>query len=344
MSNKFYRTLQDEKDNTDEMIFPLNIHESVSSSKGLKDNEKLTFGITIWVLLCGIISYFLFAFLVQAIPKYAIWIMVGVLIMLNATIGVYLLRYLMDERSIIKEYEANDGVSFVAYFKIYRDTQLTLNDKYSVIEFQNGTFAVFLRFRMGYNTNILAGNTWMYMRDAIRLIASSGFTCKMITRKEDFKSSDTCAFILNHLQKIEIPQLLNAQRDIIKGLIDEADKSSNVPSTHLIIYAESKIQKDDLLGLIHRLEKHFIVEQTCFRDIKFLDNTEILEFLRLYYELEVLDMSLLRAQAAASGIGYDDSFSVLKLYGESGKIYTTESMSAVTDKIMKDTKIRRISK
>ena len=200
-----------------------------------------------------------------------------------------------------------------------------------------------MRFRLGYNTNTFAENTWMYTRDAVRLIISAGYTFKMITMTEDFKSSDTCKFMMDRLKNIKNPELLRVQKEIIKGLIENAEKQSNVPELYVLIYAHTQIQKDDLLSLINRLERHFVVEQTCFRDIKFLNNDEIIEFLRRYYELEVLDMSLLRAQKLSSDMAKTDSFSVLKLYSESGKVYTTEDMQTLNSRIINNTKIRKVN-
>ena len=111
----------------------------------------------------------------------------------------------------------------------------------------------------------------------------------------------------------------------------------------MIIYAKTQIQKDDLLALINRLERHFIVEQTCFRDIKFLSNDEILEFLRSYYELEILDMSLLRAQKISADIANNDTLSVLKLYADSGKIFVTDEMKSLNQRIIDKTKIKKVN-
>lgn len=343
MSDKIYYNIQEEREDSDTMIFPLNVQASVTAKSALSEHEKLTIGITGWLFACGIIGWLLISFLLKVIPDYAFPIGIIVLVFLNATLGVYLLRYLLDEKSVIKEYEASDGASFSSFFHIYRDTQLTLDNKYGIIEYSDGTFAAIMRFRLGYNTNTFAENTWMYTRDAVRLIISAGYTFKMITMTEDFKSSDTCKFMMDRLKNIKNPELLRVQKEIIKGLIENAEKQSNVPELYVLIYAHTQIQKDDLLSLINRLERHFVVEQTCFRDIKFLNNDEIIEFLRRYYELEVLDMSLLRAQKLSSDMAKTDSFSVLKLYSESGKVYTTEDMQTLNSRIINNTKIRKVN-
>lgn len=343
MYDKNYYSIQEERNDSDTMIFPLNVQASVSAKSALSDQEKLTIGITGWLFVCGIIGWLIISFLLQVIPEYAFLIGILILVFLNATVGVYLLRFLLDEKSVIKEYEASDGASFASFFHIYRDTQLTLDNKYGIIEYSDGTFATILRFRLGYNTNAFAANTWMYTRDAARIITSAGYTFKNITMTEDFKSSDTCKFMMDRLKNITSPELLRVQKEIIKGLIEEAEKYSNVPEMYMLIYAHTQIQKDELLHLITRLERHFVVEQTCFRDIKFLSNDEIIEFLRRYYELEVLDMSLLRAQKISLDMASTDRFSVLKLYAESGKIYTTEDMQTLNSRIIKNTKIRKVN-
>lgn len=343
MSDKKYYSIQEERDDSETMIFPLNVQSSVAAKSSLTEHEKITIGITGWLFVCGIIGWVLISFLLKIVPRYAFPIGISIIVFLNATVGVFLLRYLLDEKSVIKEYEASEGASFASFFHIYRDTQLTLDNKYGVIEYSDGTYAAVMRFRLGYNTNTFAENTWMYTRDAVRIIASAGYTCKQVTMTENFKNSDTCKFMLDRLWKISNPELRKVQKEIIKGLIENAEKYSNVPEMYLLIYAHTQIQKDDLLSLIQRLERHFIVEQTCFRDIKFLNNDEIIEFLRQYYELEVLDMSLLRAQKISADLSFGDSFPILKMYAESGKIYTTEDMDTLNKRIIKKTHIKKVN-
>ena len=338
---KFY-SLKEEQEASGNMIFPLNIHQSLNASAGLQNGEKITIAITGWVIFCAILAWLLMSFIRNIVPTHYILITISIIIILNLTLGVYLLRFLMDERSVLKEYEAKDGDSFASYFRIYRDTQMSIDSKYGIIEYDDGTQAAILRMRLGYNTNDKSNNTWMFNRDAFRIINDAGMPHREITTTEVFRDSDSSEFMRRQTNNINDPVLKEAQKRILKGIFDIAEKESNVPVMYIMIFATTQIMRDELYNVIKRLEKHYDVEQTCFRDIKFLNNDEILEFLRNYYKLEVMDMSLLRAKTTINDLSKSVSCELLRVYGTSGKNYNTDAMHELLPSIIKNTGIRKV--
>lgn len=344
MDEKQYYTLEDEQNNSDHMIFPLNIHESLNASTGLSQSEKNGIIISFWIVGCLILMWFCAIFLKSIIPNFYIQITILIIVILNLTVGVLLLRFLLDDRSIMNEYQNIGNNSFANYFRIYRDTELEINNKYGIIEYDDGTYAAILRLRMGYNTDEKAANTWTLNRDAFRIIAKAGFPYQIISESEFFRESDSCDLMLDKLTQIDDPMLFKAQKDIIKEILDIAENESNVPITHILIYAPTQILRDDLPQLITRLERHYASLDSCFRDIKFLDNDEIIAFLRSYYQLEVLDMSLLRAQTVINDLSIGDSFKVLRLYGMNGKVYSTQSLINIHKDIIRQTGIKKVTK
>ena len=59
--------------------------------------------------------------------------------------------------------------------------------------------------------------------------------------------------------------------------------------------------------------------------------------------LEILDMSLLRAQKISADIANNDTLSVLKLYADSGKIFVTDEMKSLNQRIIDKTKIKKVN-
>lgn len=342
MNDDKYYSLKEEQEASGKMIFPLNIHQSLNASAGLQSNEKIGIAIGVWVIFCAFLTWILMSFIRNIIPTHYILVTICIIVILNLTIGVYLLRFLLDERSVLKEYEAKDGDSFASYFRIYRDTQMSIDSKYGIIEYDDGTQAAILRMRLGYNTNSKSNNTWMFNRDAFRIINDAGMPHREITVTEVFRQSDSSEFMRKQTNAISDPILKDAQKRIFKGIFDIAEKESNVPVMYVMIFATTQIMRDELYSVIKRLEKHYNAEQTCYRDIKFLNNDEILEFLRNYYKLEVMDMSLLRTKVTLNDIGKSVSCEVLRIYGTSGKNYNTDAMNDLIPSIIKNTGIRKV--
>lgn len=344
MDDKQYYTLEDEQENSEQMIFPLNIHESLNASSGLNQNERNGIIISFWFVGCLLLAWFCAIFFKNIIPNFYIQVTILIILIINLTFGVLLLRFILDDRSIMNEYQNIGNNSFANYFKIYRDSELEIDNKYGIIEYDDGTYAAILRLRLGYNTDEKASNTWTLNRDAFRIISKAGFIYKIISESESFRESDSCDLMLDKLSHIDDPILFKVQKDIIQEILDIAEKEANVPIMYILIYAHTQILKDDLPQLINRLERHYLSLDSCFRDIKFLNNDEIIEFLRSYYKLEVLDMSLLRVQAVVNDTSIGNSFKVLRLYGSSGKVYSTSSLATLHTDIIKQTEIKKVIK
>lgn len=322
------------------MIFPLNVHESLAASSGFKKGEKTGLALSFWAFGNGLLAWFLASFLRTIFPRYYGWITLGVILVIQLTVGVYLLRYLFDERAMFAEIEGQDA-SFANYFRIYKDSVLTLNDKCGVIEYDDGTYGVFLQCRMGYNTEQKSSYTWELNREIFKAILRAGLCYNVIYASEQFRGSKACKSLLDQLKTINDPRLFTAQRDILQNLLDIATEESNVPCMTIVIYARTQIDKDNLPPLITKLETMLSTGDTCYREARFLTNDEIIEFLRHYYQLEILDMGMLRAHTAIKRDADRDAVKVLKVYGKSGKVYTTEQFDRIADNLIASAGLKR---
>lgn len=327
---------RDEMENIGKMIFPLNVHESLKSAGGLKKSEKTGIIVSIWLLVCGILGWFLMSWLQSIMPHYILLTIIAELL-LNATVGVYLLRFILDEKAMFQEVEKRD-LSFAQYFKIYRELKTEEGSPlpFDVIEFNDGSYGAFIQLRLGFNTNARSNNTYTANRNMVDALNKAGLPHKTFFHNERFKTSQAAEDLRQILSGIRNQKLFNTYRSVIHNYLELADNESNVLCVTHLIYAQTRIQKDEfvdtmnaVIGILERFD-------TVYREIAVLKYDDIVGFLQEYYKLDVLDMGLVRAnialtkkEAAASSVH------VLKLYSKSGKIYTNKEFKQLRGEILK---------
>lgn len=327
---------QEEASNVDRLVFPINIHESLKSSGGLKKGEKTGIIISFWLFGCGLLGWFLMSWLQRIVPHYLL-ITILVEVVLQLTVGVYLLRFVLDEQAMFREIDKKD-LSFAQYFKIYKEIVSTDGSRlpFDVLEYDDGSWGVFIQCRLGFNTNARSDNTYHANKEIIELLNKAGLPRKTFYHNENFKSSQAAQDLRDILKDIKDPQLFTAYREVVQNYLDIAQDQSNVICVTHVIYAQTRIQKDELLATIksvmHALTKH----ETVYREIDILQYEGIVEFLRSQYKLEILDMGMVRANTVLTKKAYSSSsIHILKIYGKSGKIYTNNEFKQLRADILK---------
>ncbi len=336
---------KDMEEEVDRLVFPINVHESLKSSGGLNKGEKTGIIISFWLFGCGVLGWLLLSWLQPIVPKHYILITVLFELVLQLTVGVYLLRFLLDERTMFQEIEKKN-LSFAQYFRIYKE--IIAQDgsalPFDVLEFNDGSWGVFLQCRLGFNTNVRSDNTYHANRELVEILNKAGLARKTFYHNEVFKSSQAARDLQEILKGISDPQLFASYREVIQNYLNIAEDESNVMCVTHIIYAQTRVQKEELLAamnsVIHALSK----SETVYREVTILQYEDIVEFLRNAYRLEVIDMGLVRASIALNKKGYSaNSVHVLKLYGSSGRIYTNKEFKQLREDILKQGGLERIS-
>ena len=328
-------------DNTEEeadyqkLVFPINVYDSLKASGGLKKGEKTGIIISFWLFGCALLGWFLAGWLRTVMPNYYMWIVILLEVVLQLTVGVYILRFIMDERAMFSELDSEDQ-SFANYFKIYKEIKSEENMKYpfDLIEFDDGSYGVFIECRLGYNTQQRSTNTYYANKAVIDILNRNSFARKIIYHNEDFKSSQSAQDLRNILKGIRDPDLFEVYRDIVQNYLSIAEDESNVLCVTYVIYAQTRIQKDDIVATVNSILNVFEQEETVYRQVSVLKYEEIVEFLRHYYNLEILDMGEIRAYIAEKRNNINCPIHVMKLYGRSGKIYTREEFDRLGDEIL----------
>lgn len=328
-------------DESDSLIFPINVHESLQASAGLKKNEKIGIIISIWVFVCLFFGWVMLGWLRQ-FTTYYIWITVSVELLLQGTVGMYILRFIMDERSLFAEMN-NSDLSFANYFRLYKEIRKE-NSTYpfDLLEFDDGTYGVYIQLRLGHNTQRRSNNTYYLNKELESLLLKSNLACKMIMHTESFKESEAAEDLRSTLKDIEDPKLFSTYRDIIQNYLDIAEEQSNVMCVTLIVYAQTRISKDSLAEDINRILNIFKRNENVYREVSILTYEQIVEFLRMYYKLEVLDMGLIRSHIAERKKSFNCPVKVVKIYGKSGKIYVNDEFNKIRDEIISEGGIKQV--
>lgn len=330
------RSPNEEKNEQAKLIFPINVHESMQASSGLKKSEKVGIMVGFWVFGCAVLGWFLLGWLRTIIPGAYGWVTLLVEIVLQLTVGVYILRFAMDERAVFQEMNNSDQ-SFANFFKIYREIVSEDGSKYpfDIIEFDDGSYGVFIQCRLGHNTQRRSDATYEAHKAVDAVLNKAGLPRKIFYHNEIFKSSQAAQDLRDSLKKIEDPVLFNSYREIIQNYLSITDDEANVLCVTYLVYATNRIAKDELIATMHNVFNMLERDETVYREITAMRYDEIVEFLRHYYQLEILDMGIIRAHVAAKKATFNCTVSVLKIYGDSGKIYTSEEFKKLNDEVLK---------
>ena len=319
----------------DRLIFPINVHESLQATKGLKPAEKNGLIISLWLTVSGIIGWFGAGWLRQITPEYYFLLTVLGELALQLTVGTFLLRILLDENSMANEMSKSDK-SFAKYFGIYHERIAEEGSAYpcDVMEFSDGSYCAYIMLLLGYNTNQASKNTYAVNLAVQQMINKSGMPHRITYSNERFSNSDAAAGLRNIANNVADPTLFAPYRDIVMNLINKANTESNVVCSVYQIYAKTRIHKEDLGKLVENIVRLVNAEQTAYRACFALEYKEIAEFYRLYYKLNVLDMGLVRVITASNKKSVACPIKLVKVYGSSGKIYTTSDFGKIKHNLM----------
>ncbi len=328
----------------DRLIFPVNVQESVAASGSLKRSERNGIIISFWIFGCAILAWLLASFLRGVVPRYYVWITIAVEVVLQLTVGVIILRIISDEGTMAAELSKQDN-SFAKYFAIYHEVLAGEDTPYpfDMIEFSDGSYGVYIQFLLGYNTDRASTGTYEVNKAIQRAINKSGMDHRVVFCNERFGNSDAADKMRAVVSKISDPKLFKAYRDIVQGLLKTANEESNVVCTTYILYAKTQIQKEELVPLVNNIMTTVSGADTAYREVSVLSYEDIVEFYRNYYKLDLIDMGLIRVHQVQRK-GVQCALRVLKVYGDSGKVYTTEDYAALQRSILEADGLRQVNK
>lgn len=324
----------------EELIYPINVHESLKAAGGLKQSEKQSIVLSMWIFANFIIAWFMASWLREIFPRYYLLVTILVLVTLQLTVGVYLLGLFLDEKGMVSEMN-NSDLLFTNYLNIYREMRAGEESPYpfDVIEMGDGSHMVAIQCLLGYNTQSKSEGTYAANMTVDQMICKAGLPYRKIYSNEKFRGSVAAQQLLSTLSGVDDPELFKAYRAIITGLMDKAENESNVMCVTYLIHAQTRIHKDDLKTVVDHILMTLRRPGNVYREVNVLTYEEIVDFLRRYYGLQVMDMGLVR-QAQAVKKKVNCSVTLLKIKGESGKIYDTQEFAKLESELLSDFGLR----
>lgn len=324
-----------EEQTSDRLVFPINVHESMAASTGLKKGEKNRIMFSFWIVGSLLLAWFLGGWLRNILPNYYLIIVIGIELILQSTVGVILLRMLLDEKMLVSEADNQDN-SFARYFGIYHEILSSeSNYPFDLIEFTDGSYGVFIQFRLGHNTNHLSASTYDVNKGIQKLINKSGMPHKIVFSNEDFGNSHAANSMREVVKGIQDPRLFKVYRDIVHGVLNIANEESNLLCMTYIIYAKTRIHKEELTRLVTQILDTVKSSTTAYREVHILSYPEIVEFYRRQYKLDVIDMGMIRVRAVKRK-NLVCALKLLRVYGKSGKVYETGEWKKLTSELLKE--------
>ena len=332
-----------EKDD-DTLVFPMNVHESLQSAGGLKKSEKTSIIISFWVVACLALAWFLAGWLRQIVPQHYVLVVILVEIALQLTVGNILVRWMFDERALAAELKGGNNL-FARYFGIYREHIAGEDSPYpfDFIEFSDGSYGVYIQFLLGYNTTQASRATYAVNKEVQRIINRSGLSHRVIFMNEKFSNSSAAEELRKVVRNIEDPRLFSAYRDIVQGILTAANRESNVLCMTYVLYAKTTIQKEELTKTVNSILGAVKAEDTAYREVTTMSFDDIVEFYRIYYKLDILDMGLIRAHAGKKSM-VSCALKLLRVYGKSGKVYNTPEMERLVSNVLEGSGLTQVNK
>lgn len=325
------------------LVFPINVHESISASGGLKKGEKTGIIVSFWIFASALLAWFLAGWLRVVLPGYYVWVVIAVELILQLTVGMLILRYIMDEGTLVSEM-SNENNSFSKYFGIYHEiiSQDGSTYPFDVMEFVDGSHAVYIQFLLGYNTNRASAATYDVNMQIQSLVNKSGMYHKILYMNENFGNSIAADRLRSTVAGVSDQRLFSVYRDIVYGVLNTANVESNVLSMVYVIYAKTRIQKDDLTQLVTNIMNIVNSDDTVYREVNTLSYDDIVELYRNYYKLDVLDMGLTRVHTVKRK-NVSCSLKLLRVYGTSGKAYSTQDMKNLQSAILREHGLEQVN-
>lgn len=319
----------------EKLIFPINIYETVAGTSNINKEETHGLAIAVWFLASGIGGWLMAGWLRGLFPSHYLLLTLVLELIVQGTVGLNLFRLLFDEDELMAEM-SGEGKSFANFFRVYRTIKAgesLYKYNFDVVEMGDGTYAVYLKYLYGANSDAKAKATYKANLEVEKLLSKYNLSSRTYTIRETFSYSRTAEEMRKSLSQISNKELFTAYRDIVTGILDDAEVESNVPMAVKVVFARTRAQMEDLKQAIARLLDSYT--GTVYRQVNPMPFDEVVEFLRTYYQLDYIDMGQVRSSVGTQKVAVC-STKVVRLYADSGKTYTMPEFKDMKQKLLKE--------
>lgn len=305
------------------MIFPWNVDNGGKGNVANSEQEKIQFAIGVFVLINVVVAVSISSLLTDlGIPLILGY---SIQVILISIVAVFVLRFVVfkeDER--MQEYES--GESFVKYYKLRKDAEESYDVKDRKIlayEYENGTCVFIMELKYGSNDTTKERNTKEVLEQIYRTVASHKLELRTIIMPEDFLAGIEARDMMNLTRRARGRKVGSYNLQIVNDVLENT-KESNLECLYIMVKTTAIYQKYELDSVLNFIISLFTERRTCFREVNFLDKKKFVDFMRRFYGVEAIDLSMIKAVESDTDTlkKYQEMVSLYQINSEEGKSYT----------------------
>ena len=277
-----------------EDFYPNDVDKITQKAGTVSETEKAT----TFVALGCIINVGLFLVLPPFLAKMGAGYLVGIIIqiLLNLVVGSIVFRYFVfKEPERIKEYKSYNLDSFARFFKMGKEPVMQIEVEgygdVDVFGYSDGMYLVALHLRYGSNDNEKDKRTKRALQEIFKILCRAELNYKVVYSDEDFYESEE---FKNYIKKINKGVYKDTMLRIFNYALDHVP-APNVTATTILISTRAKYQIYDLSVVLANILTVANSNFNAFRSAEYMNFTQFIEFVRFYYGLEVIDLSMVKA-------------------------------------------------
>ena len=281
------------------MIHPLNVYQKTAQAGKLDAKSKQSFIIGMFLIL-NIISFFVIYGIMRNFFGLGFGWAILVQLILLILISIPLFRFVIfDENEKIREHKSSDSDSFSRFYKIGKDSQSELdlgrNRKINIFEASNGSTVLCVRFRYGGNNMRKAKLTSLVEQEIFRILSYNSLEFDTVVMSEEFKDTRESELLINRVNGGEDLELRHTMLTVTTNLLEQSKHLSCVDVNYIVVRARTEAQKADLEIALKEIINLLMTNHCAIRSFEFLNQRQFLDFCRVYYGLETIDLTILKS-------------------------------------------------
>ncbi|MCM1172510.1 MAG: hypothetical protein NC393_10325 [Clostridium sp.] len=318
------------------MIFPDNVHKRAANAKKLLAQDKTAIVIQLFFIANIVLFFALRLLFTRFLGLSVLWALVTQLILFIA-VGIVIFRvFIFREDEKIQEYQDQQGDSFARFLYVRKDNIRNTEVQgvsAKMFEYTNGCVMATIRFKFGSNDDVIAANTRRVLELIYGVISNYNFIFRTDTMTGSFENSKEYKKHLQQINSIADKELSFNLRLLSDTALKISKQQSNTDVLYLTITSKMPGDVEMLNSILNEIMKILSENVTCFREIAILGIDELLEFYRDFYNIEAIDLAMMKAIDLSTDL--DKSYThVMQLYSlrsTDGKTYRVND-DTVTDR------------
>lgn len=261
---------------------------------------------------------------------------IPLILVILAQIFIYIFICLQIFRFMVfreQDREVEELDLFLPYYKIRPGFTKMENHytSYNVYELKNSSYFSIISFKFGRNNEEKTKSTEYFLNKVQDYIHERNLKCRFVVMTENFAESEDASNMLTKANLIKEPRLRATQLSIYNEVLRFSEKNSTAVCIYLMIYAPTSFYKEDLEDTLINILSLYENEKTttAFRSLTFLDESSMLAFLKQFYGMSAIDISLSKVQYNMLDSDILKSIVVYRVLSNDGKVY----VNPIFDKI-----------